>query len=163
MIVVADTSVLINLCAVRHGDLVCRLFREVLIPPEVASEFARLAASVPRFSGLKLPVGIRLQAAASPVPAVQAKAGLDPGEAAALSLAVEIHADAVLVDERRGYEVAIQLGLRAIGLLGLLLQAKSIGIVPAVRPVLDALRHDAGFWLSERLREQVLKIAGEAA
>jgi uncharacterized protein len=44
--------------------------------------------------------------------------GLDLGEAAALTLAAEIHADAVLIDERRGHDVAVQLGLRTIGILG---------------------------------------------
>jgi uncharacterized protein len=47
-------------------------------------------------------------------------------------------------------------------LLGVLLRAKSVGLLPAVRPVLDALRRDAGFWLAESLRQQVLTIAGES-
>lgn len=162
MIVVADTSVLINLCRVGQGELVCRLFHEVLIPPEVAEEFARLASTVSRFVGLNLPTGIRLKVPTSLLPAVPATAGLDMGEAAALSLALEIRADAVLVDERRGHEVAVHLGLRAIGLLGVLLRAKSVGLLPAVRPVLDALRRDAGFWLAESLRQQVLALAGES-
>ena len=92
---------------------------------------------------------------------VRSAVGLDSGEAAALSLAVEIHADAVLIDERRGYEVAVQLGLRTIGILGILLRAKSAGLIPVVKPVLDSLQRDAGFWLSESLRKQVLQAAGE--
>jgi hypothetical protein len=35
--------------------------------------------------------------------------------------------------------------------LGVLLEAKGQGLVAAVRPLLDALRDEAGFWLSERL------------
>ena len=122
-----------------------------------------MADSTPRFAGLRLPPGIKQQSPAALLPAVCAATGLDSGEAAALSLAVEIHADAVLIDERRGYEVAVQLGLRTIGILGVLLRAKSAGLLPAVKPVLDALRRDAGFWLSEPLRKQVLKVAGEAS
>jgi predicted nucleic acid-binding protein len=41
VIVVADTSVLINLCRVGEGGLFKRLFFEVVIPPEVAAEFVR--------------------------------------------------------------------------------------------------------------------------
>lgn len=163
MIVVADTSVLINLCRVGQSGLFRQLFEEVVIPPEVGAEFARLAGGTPRFAGLKLPDGIRQQSPLALLPAVRAAAGLDSGEVAALSLAVEIHADAVLVDERRAHEVAIQLGLRAIGILGILLRAKSAGSLPALKPVLDALQRDAGFWLSESLRKQVLKAAGESA
>lgn len=163
MIVVADTSVIINLCRVGQSGLFRQLFQEVVIPPEVAAEFARLASGTPRFAGLRLPDGIRQQSPAALLPAVRAAAGLDSGEAAALSLAVEIHADAVLLDERRGHEVAVQLGLRTIGILGILLRAKSAGFLPAMKPVMDALQRDAGFWLSESLRKQVLKAAGESA
>ncbi len=48
MIVVADTSVLINLCCVGQGGLFRQLFQEVVIPPEVAAEFARLASGAQR-------------------------------------------------------------------------------------------------------------------
>jgi uncharacterized protein len=92
---------------------------------------------------------------------VQATVGLDAGESAALSLAVEIHADAILIDERKGHLIASQLGLKTIGLLGILIRAKAMGLLKAVRPVIERLERDAGFWLSTGLRERVLKIAGE--
>jgi len=162
VIVVADTSVLINLCRVGRGDLCRLLFHEVLIPPEVAVEFERLVSTGPRFAGLKLPDGVCCQPV-TVVPALPLSTrGLDPGETAALALALEIHADAVLLDERRGHEVAVQLGLRTVGLLGLLLQAKTAGFLPAVQPVLDSLRREAGFWISDSVRQQVLRLAGEA-
>ncbi|MEI7941500.1 MAG: DUF3368 domain-containing protein [Verrucomicrobiota bacterium] len=161
MIVVADTSVVINLCCVGQGGLLRGLFREVVVPPAVVVEFARLATSVPRFAGLTLPEGIRQQAPTTLPALLRSAIGLDPGEAAALALAVEIHADAVLLDERRGREAASQLGLRTIGILGLLLQAKSVGFLAAVRPVLDDLQREAGFWIVESLRQQVLDLAGE--
>ncbi len=161
MIVVADTSVLLNLCRVGQIEILSRLFREVVIPPEVAAEFARLAAQAPRFLGLTLPPWVRQQVASHVPPLVRAAAGLDPGETAALALAVEIHADAILVDERRGHQVAVQLGLRAIGVMGILLQAKSAGLLAAVGPVLDKLEQDAGFWVSPALRVRVLQLANE--
>lgn len=161
MIVVTDTSVLINLCRVGQGSLLKSLFQEVVIPPEVAAEFAQLVATVPRFGGLFLPDGIRQQSPLALLPAVRDAAGLDSGEAVALSLAVEIHADAVLMDERRGHEVARQLGLQTIGVLGVLLRAKAAKIIPAVKPLVDALRHDANFWISESVRAQVLRLACE--
>jgi uncharacterized protein len=162
VIVVADTSILINLCRVGQGSLLKALFRDVVIPPEVAAEFTRLAATAPRFLGLALPEGIRQEAPSALLPQVCAADGLDAGEAAALSLAVEIHADAILLDERRGHEVAVELGLRTIGILGILLQAKHARILPVLKPIMNSLQRDAGFWISESLREQVLRLAGEA-
>jgi len=110
VIVVADTSVLLNLCCVGQGGLFCQLFQEVVIPPAVAAEFARLAGSAGPFAGLKLPDGIRQQSPILLLPVVRSATGLDAGEAAALSLAVEIHADAVLIDERRGPRLPFNLG-----------------------------------------------------
>jgi predicted nucleic acid-binding protein len=85
VIVVSDTSVLINLCRVGQGELLTRLFDQVVIPPDVADEFSRLASSVSRFQGLSLPTGIRLQAPTIVPPQLQSAPGLDPGEIAALA------------------------------------------------------------------------------
>ena len=42
MIVVADTSVVLNLCRVEHDQLLRTLFGRVLVPVEVAFEFDRV-------------------------------------------------------------------------------------------------------------------------
>lgn len=160
MIVVADTSVILNLCCVKQAELLPRLFHEIVIPPEVASEFVRLTAELPRFIGLTLPTWIRQQPCSS-IPETLAAEGLDEGETAALALALEIRADAVLVDERRGYETARRLGLNVVGVLGILLRAKVSGFLSQIGPVIVALRRDAEFWISEEVRDEVLRLAGE--
>ena len=161
MIVVADTSVLINLCRVGEEDLLVKLFREVVIPPEVGEEFIRLACEVSRFQGLSLPQWVRQHSASAIPEIISAAPGLDPGETAALSLALEIQADAILVDERRGQQVAAALGLATIGILGILLQAKTSGLLSDLRPVLDRLEREAQFWISASLRDRVLRLARE--
>lgn len=160
MIVVADTSVLLNLCRIGQVGLLARLFHEVVIPLEVAAEFGRLALQASRFQGLALPDWVRQQQASAISAALRA-ANLDPGETAALALALEIHADALLVDERRGHQVAIQMGIKTIGVLGILLQAKTSGLVPQVRPLLDQLEQEARFWIAPSVRQRVLQLAGE--
>ena len=62
---------------------------------------------------------------------------LDIGEAEAIALAVEIQADQVLIDERRGRLVASRLNLRYTGILGILVEAKSQGLIAEVKPLLD--------------------------
>lgn len=52
---------------------------------------------------------------------------LDRGQAEAIALAVAVDADVLLMDERRGRAVAMRLGQRAIGALGVLVEAKRRG------------------------------------
>lgn len=85
----------------------------------------------------------------------------DLGEAEAIALA-EAHPDArLLIDERRGRRVARSLNLRVTGTAGVLLAAKGAGLVPQVRPLLDALVDDHGLHLSAALRAAILREAGE--
>lgn len=161
MIVVADTSVILNLCCVEHAHLLPALFEEVWIPDEVRSEFERLSVSQPRFQGLRLPEWALIQPAA-PVPAsLAAMPNLHSGETAALALALESHADAVLMDESAGRRAAHLLGLPVIGVLGVLLQARKSGLLPLIKPVLERLSAEAGFWLSPVLVEAALRKCGE--
>jgi predicted nucleic acid-binding protein len=45
--------------------------------------------------------------------------------------------------------------------LGTLVAAKQRGIIAAVRPLLEQLQHQAGFYVSEQLLAEVLQRAGE--
>lgn len=162
MIVVADTSVLINLALVEQDGLLAVLFREVLVPPAVLAEFARLSASDGRFAGLRMPAWIGVRIPRSIPPEVARHAALDLGESEALALALEIHADAVLIDETTGRDVALGLGLTPIGLLGILVRAKRQGRLAAIAPVVTDLIARARFRLAPDLVREVLRLAGEA-
>jgi predicted nucleic acid-binding protein len=89
VIVVADTSVLLNLCRVGQVDLLRQLFNEVVIPPEVAAEFVRLSANAGRFHNLVLPLWIRQKEPTEVPNTLRDNPGLDAGEIAAISLAFE--------------------------------------------------------------------------
>lgn len=162
MIVVADTSVLINLVLVEQADLLRVLFHEVLIPPAVQSEFHRLAASGGRFAGLRIPDWVQVSEQVSIPELILRRANLDRGETEALALALAIHADAVLIDESMGRAAAIEFGLTPIGVLGILVRAKRHGHLAAVSPVVDALLARANFRASAELVSEVLRLAGEA-
>ena len=86
---------------------------------------------------------------------------LDLGEAAAIALCFSQTADALLVDESLGRAVAARLGLRTIGILGILVEARSQNLIPKVVPVLDRLEQEAGFWIAPALRTCVLQLVGE--
>lgn len=132
MIVVADTSVLLNLAYLRREDLLVSLFGEVWIPEAVEREFARMSASSGRFGGLKMPACIQTRTVGVLPSSLAKDMRLDVGEAEALALALEAKAAAVLLDEINGRDVARQLGLTVFGTLGLLIIAKQRGLIPEI-------------------------------
>jgi len=162
MIVVADTSVILNLCCAGQEHLLPGLFREVCIPEQVRAEFERLSKQSPRFHGLRVPGWLKVMDVNEVPDVLAALPNLHAGETAALALAMDLQADAVLMDESAGRKAAHQLGVRAIGVLGVLVQAKRSGLLTEVRPVLETLESQAGFWLAPALVEATLKKLGEA-
>jgi predicted nucleic acid-binding protein len=154
VIVVSDTSCVTNLLAIGRAELLRGLFGEVVIPSAVARELRVAHAALPDF--------IREQSVKDSSRAhALAIEPLDEGEAEAIVLAEELHADYLLMDEAAGRAVALRCGQRVIGLLGLLVRAKQQGLIPAVAPLLDALERDAGFWMTADLKRRVLEQAGE--
>lgn len=65
------------------------------------------------------------------------------------------------MDESLGRAVAARLGLRTIGILGILLEARRCNLIPKIGPVLDLLEQQAGFWIAPALRTRVLQLAKE--
>lgn len=86
---------------------------------------------------------------------------LDVGEAESIALAVELGAQALLIDERRGRRIAERHGLRCLGLAGVTLMAKQKGIIPSVSDLLDDLESNARFYLATDLKREIIKRAGE--
>jgi predicted nucleic acid-binding protein len=161
MIVVADTSVILNLCRVQHERLLQQIFKRVLIPTQVADEFMRLSKVQQRFSGLALPDWIEILSSPQSFPPEVVQAHLDLGESAAIALCLDQKADALLIDESLGREVAAKLGVRTIGILGILIEARRRKFIPDVKTILERLETEAGFWIAPGLRNRVLQLAGE--
>lgn len=153
MLVVSDTSPVTALLQVGRGGLLPSLFRQVLIPPAVETELLRFHLALPDYVESR-PV--------QDLTAVDALCGdVDRGEAEAIVLAEECHADYLLIDEKRGRSVAVSRGLRVVGLLGALLMAKKAGLMPSVGDVMSELQSRAGFFVSDEVRRIILHAAGE--
>jgi predicted nucleic acid-binding protein len=86
--------------------------------------------------------------------------GLDAGESAVLALSLEQQASQAVLDDLAARRCATSLGIATQGTLGMLLVAKQSGMIPEVRPLIHALRQ-AGFYMSDKLVQRVLRAAGE--
>ena len=159
-IVVSDTSPIRALAHLALLELLHDLFGEVFIPPAVIDELSRQTAI---FSPLSLSgySFIRIKSVKDASLIRQFSSVLDAGESEALALALEIHADVVLIDELDGREMAIQVGLEPLGVLGVLYRAKKRGLVELVKPLMDRLQNELGFFISAKLYAEVLRMSGE--
>lgn len=161
MIIVCDTSPINNLAAINQLNLLHQLYGTVVIPKAVYQEL--IAPDFPVAGAIEVQTLSWIQTYQvnnnAVVEALQNE--LDLGEAQAIALALELQADQLLIDERLGRTVAARLNLRYTGILGILIEAKSQALISEVKPMLDALINQAGFWVGEPLYERVLRLAGE--
>ena len=155
MIVVSDTSPLSALLTVGKLTLLHELFGEILIPSAVYRELLQHHPEVSETSFLRHQSVVDQSAVSALLDT------LDPGEAEAIVLAVEQHADLLLIDESLGRTSAMQHDVPIIGLMGILLLAKSAGLLTEVAPIINAVEEQAGFYLGRALKAQILRDAGE--
>jgi predicted nucleic acid-binding protein len=153
MLVIADSSPLIVLVNIGHVEVLPKLFGQIVIPPAVAAELARptrsdavrkFTASPPQWLTVQQPTIIQK------IPA------LHPGETEALSLALELHADLILIDERKAYRQAVALKLNAIGTIRLLERAAAEGLLD-LRDAFDRVKQ-TDFWISHKLLDERLRL-----
>jgi len=150
--VVCNASPLIALAQIGQLALLEQLFGTVVVPPAVIRETA---------PSVSPPTWVEERPLAQPIGPRILRASLGPGESETISLALELGARWVILDDRPARRLARGLQLNVIGTLGILLAARKRDLLPAVRPCLDALlQHD--FFIAPALYEQVLREAGEA-
>jgi predicted nucleic acid-binding protein len=118
-------------------------------PPAVAREITPSLSELPSWVAERQPL-------ATP----QAVMALDAGEREAIALAIDLSADAVILDDRTARKSAARLGLTVVGSVGLLLEARRRGHIEFVRPDLEAMIA-SGLFVSDALYRQILSLAGE--
>lgn len=156
--VVSNTSPLIGLFEINRLPLLRDLYTEVWIPREVEKEFLVVDETFYREVLNKAP-WIKVVDVTNSLSATIYQ-GIDAGEAEVFALAVEHDARLVILDENKGRQRAIKIGLKVKGTLGVLLEAKEEGLIVAIKPLLIQLRTN-GIHLSESLINKVLQEAGE--
>ena len=157
MIVVSDTSPISAPIQIGRLNLLHALYRTITIPVEVKRELYAVTEHAAALDDLAWIV----TAKATDVSLVTAlRKDLDPGEAEAIALSLELSADALIIDERRGRQIAEDHGIVIVGVPGILVQAKQLGKLELVAPELEKLQA-IGFRLHERLIHYLLRGVGE--
>jgi predicted nucleic acid-binding protein len=117
MIVISDTSPLNYLVLIDEIELLPKLFGTVIIPQSVLSELRRTEA----------PNKVKIWLATNPTwleirnaTVIDSTITLGTGESEAISLAKEINADVVLIDDKKARLAAIERGLNVAGTLNIL-------------------------------------------
>ncbi|HEV2202134.1 MAG TPA: DUF3368 domain-containing protein [Bryobacteraceae bacterium] len=163
MVVVADSSPLIYLAALSDFALLPKLFGEIQVPTAVWAEVVEQGAGFPvrevtveaAKSWLRVvPVANRVE--------LFAVAGreLHRGELEVIQLGQQLHADVLLMDDRRAVGQARSIGFRVMPTIAIYIEAKRKGMIGAVKEKVDRLR-TLGFRLTEEDYRAVLAAAGE--
>ena len=128
LLVVADTSPIFYLLSIDHIDLLPRLFGKVFVPDAVHKELCHPAApAMVREWAAHLPGWVEVTLVETLDDA--AFRPLGAGERAAITLALSLHADLILIDDRKGANVALDKGFEVTGTLGFLGLAARRGFV----------------------------------
>lgn len=151
MIVVSDTTPLNYLILINAVEILPKLFDEVFVPPAVLRELAdaRAPEAVRQWT-MAPPTWLMIADPASRLPST---AGLDAGEADAISLAKERGISDVLMDDYAGRKVALAEGLFVLTTLAVLERAAEKRVLQ-LRPALEALQQT-----SYRVRKEMIEAA----
>lgn len=161
MIVVSDTSCLCYLARLHCAPVLSSLFGKVMIPPAVAAELLAGVVAHPEIDEVLAAAWLEIKTLSRPPRPDEFPRSIDLGEAEALVLAQELKCDHLLVDDLAAREVARDLGIPIIGVLGVLARARRAGHIPAMRPLVAQLTGQLGFRASPALIDQIIKEAGE--
>ena len=141
-------------------DLLRDLFGTVLVPPAVDEELRNPPAGFALVDVRQMGF-ISVQAPRDCERVAELMRTLDPGESEALALAIELRISVILIDEAAGRAMAVRLGLIPVGVLGTLVRAKQRGLIDTVGPMIERLQGEIGFFVSQALRTEILRRAGE--
>ena len=132
------------------------LYAEVVVPRIVFDEIVVAGAGLTGAREVASATWLRIENV-EPDPSLLR--ALDRGEAAAIPLAERLGAT-LLVDDGDARVAAARRGLIVVGTLGVLLRAKRKGVIAEVSPIIVRME-SLGMFVSARLREDVLRLAGK--
>ena len=163
MIVISDTTPIISLLKAGQLELLRKLYKTVLIPQAVYRELTENPSYVKEAGSIKETdyLSVRQVENVKSVEVLRSVTGLDAGESEALIMYDEQNAALLLMDERKGRNVAKQLHMKYIGTAGILMLAYDKQLLSAkeVKECIDTMLANQ-FRLDEKICNIVLVHVG---
>ncbi len=144
-IIVSDTSCLILLDKLGRIDLLQTLFNKITITDIIANEFGK---KLPDFIEIRNPQEKNYQRILETF--------LDPGEASAFALAIEVNDCLLIIDDLKARREAKQLKLNFTGTIGILIVAIEKGFIENVSVLIDDIKR-TNFRISEKYVDEIIK------
>ena len=161
MIVISDTTPIISFLKINRLDLLEKLFGTVQISKGVFAELTdnpqyQNEAEIVRASDF---IQVIDKIDENYVSLLRRSTGLDLGESEAIYLSDGGKADLLLMDEVRGREVAVRMGIKIMGTIGVLGLAYEDSLISKeeIKKAIEILR-DSSRHISERLYKQLLDL-----
>lgn len=121
-VIISDTSPIHYLALIKESTILPALFGQIVIPKEVSNELQKpKTPNIVKAFAVSLPAWLEIRAISVPIDV--SLGHLDKGEQEAITLAKEIQADTLLIDEIKGRRAAELHGLRTMGTLRILYDA----------------------------------------
>jgi predicted nucleic acid-binding protein len=161
LLVISNSSPIMNLAIIGQLHLVQELFGEIIIPKEVWFELILEGKGKPGTNEIEKVKWIKVEEVKNNNLVKMLTKDLDVGESAAIALAIEKKADLLLLDETDARNLAEFYNLTKTGVIGILMKAKKRSLIKEIKPMLEKLRIHAHFWIKPDLYDAILSEMGE--
>jgi predicted nucleic acid-binding protein len=128
--IVSNSSCLIILNRLGKLELLQKIYGKIAIPPAVKKEV---------FRRKQVPDWVNVLEIRQPLAHEILEKTLGQGESEAITLCLEAKADLLIVDDLAARKTAQRLGLKVTGVVGILLEAKRLGLLSQIKDVLDKM------------------------
>ena len=156
MVVVCNSGPSIILSKLGLLELLQKIFGEIHIPYQVVAELSQSLYS-PIQLNKKWIIVHKLENDLD----LLLKNNLDSGEAEVISLGLELKADKLIIDERKGRKIAETVfHFSVIGTCGILIIAKKYKYISDIKPYLLSMK-DNGYYISDEIQNLTLRAANE--
>ena len=162
---VSDSGPIIAFSRIGRLDILRRLFGQVVVPNAVHNELVVRGRGRPGSDEVTRSTWIQRRATGSldqlgleytdaSLEELEGLSRLHEGEREAIALAHELEVP-LLIDERRGRQAALDMGVVVIGSLSILAGARREGIIKDVAPLVEAML-ESGYWINPEVVDAFL-------